>query len=353
MMEVFCGNQYFTIVSILVEYVNFFRQANVFKLHVASSNLLVLDGIAVSIEKLCSVIVSFLQIDDVSQEVLNYLSQNDIDNVNKYLNTKLKHSTFLRGNRFSADDLVAYGIVSPGLKSGKDLIQYPHVIRWYNHVQHLEGVAKHIDINIEELETPKIAIQGVQKQGKSTEKKKETAAVAKPEETSSSPTVPDFSRLNIIVGKITRVWPHPEAERLWCEEIDCGEAEPRKIASGLREVYKQEEMENRLVCVLANLKPRALRGFESHGMVLCASQGDKVEFIEPPASSKPGDRVIVDGYLGTPDSVLNPKKNPWDTISPLMKTNDETIPVACFNGLPLKVGEGLVTCKSAKNTEIH
>merc|ERR1719253_1609651 len=66
-------------------------------------------------------------------------------------------------------------------------------------------------------------------------KVKAKAAAAKPGERE----IEDVTRLNIIVGRIKKVWEHPEADKLWCEEIDCGEAEPRQIASGLRNYLKQ------------------------------------------------------------------------------------------------------------------
>ena len=56
---------------------------------------------------------------------------------------------------------------------------------------------------------------------------------------------PDICKLEFKVGQITKVWPHPNADKLYCEEISCGEAEPRQIASGLRPHYTEEEMLNR------------------------------------------------------------------------------------------------------------
>ena len=115
----------------------------------------------------------------------------------------------------------------------------------------------------------------------------------------------DVSKLDIRVGVITKAWMHEEADKLFCEEIDIGEEEgPRKIASGLRANYNVEDLEGQRVLVLANLKTRKLVGFPSHGMVLCAASedGSKVEFIEPPADAKIGERVMVDGFDGEPVS---------------------------------------------------
>lgn len=79
------------------------------------------------------------------------------------------------------------------------------------------------------------------------------------------------SRLDIRVGRIVEVAKHPDADSLYVEKIDLGEEQPRTIVSGLVNFIPIEEMQNRLVVVLCNLKPAKMRGIESQGMVLCAS----------------------------------------------------------------------------------
>lgn len=95
-------------------------------------------------------------------------------------------------------------------------------------------------------------------------------------EVNSNSTVPAAeeltpSRLDIRVGKIVEVSKHPEADALYVEKIDLGEEKPRTIVSGLVNFVPIEEMQNRMVVVLCNLKPAKMRGIESQGMVLCAS----------------------------------------------------------------------------------
>ena len=68
------------------------------------------------------------------------------------------------------------------------------------------------------------------------------------------------SRLNIKVGKIIEVSKHPEAEALYIEKIDLGEEKPRTIVSGLVNFVPIEEMRDRMVVVLCNLKPAKLKG---------------------------------------------------------------------------------------------
>lgn len=152
----------------------------------------------------------------------------------------------------------------------------------------------------------------------------------------------DVSKLDIRVGVITKAWLHEEADKLFCEEIDLGEEEgPRKIASGLRAHYNLEDLEGQRVLVLANLKTRKLVGFPSHGMVLCAAteDGSKVEFIEPPADAKIGERVMCDGFDGEPateNQVI--KKKMLNAIFPELKTDDDG--VATYSGVPLSTSAG-------------
>jgi len=133
------------------------------------------------------------------------------------------------------------------------------------------------------------------------------------------------SVLDIRVGRIVKVWEHPEAQKLFCEEIDVGESEPRCIASGLRAFYNLHEMENQLVLVLANLKPRNLVGFKSHGMVLCASNADhtEVKFVRPPAGSKVGERVTFDGMENDSPATPNElaKKKMFEGLAPFLTTD--------------------------------
>jgi len=78
------------------------------------------------------------------------------------------------------------------------------------------------------------------------------------------PNLPDICKLEFKVGVITKVWVHPEADKLYCEEIDVGEEEVRQIASGLRAHYSEEEMLGKRVLVVANLKVSRLYRFIVH-----------------------------------------------------------------------------------------
>jgi methionine--tRNA ligase beta chain len=165
--------------------------------------------------------------------------------------------------------------------------------------------------------------------------------------------VPDIAQMDIRVGKITKVWKHPDSEKLYCEEVDIGNGEIRKIASGLQAYVTLERMTDSLVVVLCNLKPKKLAGYESHGMVLCGETADKsvVELIEPPIGSQPGDLISFEGQDRNPPAVLNVKKNPWDNVSVELKINEQG--QCCWKDGPFKTPRGVCTVPTLKAGVIH
>eukprot|EP01039_Chlorochromonas_danica_P007114 gene7114-7866_t len=159
-------------------------------------------------------------------------------------------------------------------------------------------------------------------------------------------------------GLITSVSKHPTAEKLYCEEIDVGEGSPRPIASGLVPYYSLEEMTNRKVIVICNLKPRNLVGFKSHGMVLCASHHEgevnRVEFIDPPANSKPGDRILGEGLpVVEPLSASKADKTKaWDLLAVDLQVNDKG--EACWKQTRLVTAAGeTCTAPTLKNVPVR
>jgi methionine--tRNA ligase beta chain len=166
-------------------------------------------------------------------------------------------------------------------------------------------------------------------QKKAAADKRAKKAAEKPKKATAAPPVEaelTVAALDIRVGKIIKAWHHPESDKLFCEDVDVGEASPRKIASGLRAFYQTEDLEGRLVMVLCNLKARNLAGFPSHGMVMCASNDDhtKVEFAVPPEGSVIGERIMFDSIAGEPEADTKvAKKKIFEKIAPDLKT-DET-----------------------------
>ncbi|MBQ4649150.1 MAG: methionine--tRNA ligase [Firmicutes bacterium] len=88
----------------------------------------------------------------------------------------------------------------------------------------------------------------------------------------------DFDKLDLRVGQIIKAEKHPKADKLLVFQVKMG-TELRQIISGVAEHFKPEEMVGKKVIVVANLKPRALRGLESKGMILFADNGEKLEIV--------------------------------------------------------------------------
>lgn len=87
-------------------------------------------------------------------------------------------------------------------------------------------------------------------------------------------TIDDFLKVELRVGEIKVVERIPKADKLLRFEIDLGEERPRQILAGLAEYYEPETLIGRKVVVVANLKPRKMRGLESEGMICAASLED-------------------------------------------------------------------------------
>uniref|UniRef100_A0A9J8B876 Tyrosine--tRNA ligase n=1 Tax=Cyprinus carpio carpio TaxID=630221 RepID=A0A9J8B876_CYPCA len=162
------------------------------------------------------------------------------------------------------------------------------------------------------------------------------------------------SRLDIRVGMVISVEKHPDADSLYLEKIDVGEEQPRTVVSGLVAYLSQEQLQDRLVVLLCNLKPQKMRGIESQAMLLCASieeEPRKVEPLDPPEGSAPGDRVYVEGYeSGKPDDELKPKKKVFEKLQVDLKISDEFVAQWKEQNLMTKLGQ--ITCKTLKGGNI-
>lgn len=85
----------------------------------------------------------------------------------------------------------------------------------------------------------------------------------------------DFARVDLRVARIVKAEDHPSADRLFKLQVDDGSGVPRQICAGIRSAYKAEDLVGRLIVIVANLAPRMLRGEESRGMLLAASDAPK------------------------------------------------------------------------------
>ncbi|MEM2935212.1 MAG: class I tRNA ligase family protein, partial [Candidatus Thermoplasmatota archaeon] len=102
-----------------------------------------------------------------------------------------------------------------------------------------------------------------------------------------------FSKLDLRVAKINSIEEHPNADKLYIIELDVGEIGKRKIVAGIKSWYKKEELMNKKIVYLANLKEAKIRGVASKGMLLAADEGGKPFILL--AKGKEGSDVFIDG----------------------------------------------------------
>jgi len=213
--------------------------------------------------------------------------------------------------------------------------------------------------------TPAPAAAAQQKPAQGEKKEKKEKAPKQPKQAKpAEPEQPEFTKLDIRVGQIVSAsrHPRPEVTSLYVEQIDVGEAEPRTIVSGLVKYIPLEEFSKMRVCVICNLKPSALQGVTSHGMVLAASTGDgesrHVEVVAPPSDARVGDRVLpLDLYAELASFAALPQVDPkkknscWAPIQAKLKTDGEGY--ATYDGKRLGVeGKGAAKAATLKDAVI-
>jgi len=105
-------------------------------------------------------------------------------------------------------------------------------------------------------------------------------------------TFDDFAKIKLRVGRVIEAANHPNADKLLVLKVDLG-SEQRQIVAGLRGYYTAEQMLGRNIILVANLAPRMMRGQESQGMLLAASNADRTRVIAltPESDIEPGSVV--------------------------------------------------------------
>ena len=318
------------------------------------------------------------------------------------LNQQLSHLSVIAGNQFSLADMAMYAslyipfvrffglhlivLLGETLKNGQlsgqaklseeERLEYYHVTRYFDLIQHRviqprkstqPLVTRLLSIN---PDSPvKMAVAAEQAEAKDSKKKDKKSAQQSEDKGSKKekskdgkkepekPSGPVPSQLDIRVGKVISVKRHPDADALYVEQVDLGEENPRTVVSGLVKHMPPEGLDQKLVLLLCNLKPAKMRGVESQAMVLTAEalDGSKVELLAPPSQSKPGDVAYFEGFKGTPEAVLTPKKKIWETLQAQLKTNDALVPVytdTSGKSYVLKTDSGEVKAQSVAGGKI-
>jgi tRNA-binding protein len=89
----------------------------------------------------------------------------------------------------------------------------------------------------------------------------------------------DFKKLEMKVGEIVEVERVPKTDKLYKLQVDIGNEENIQIVTSLVPFYTEEELQNKRIVVLVNLKPTKFAGEKSEGMLLCAEKDDDSECV--------------------------------------------------------------------------
>ena len=103
-------------------------------------------------------------------------------------------------------------------------------------------------------------------------------------------TIDDFRKVELKIATIKAAEPHPNADRLMVLKVDLG-GEERQICAGIRNHYTPEDLLGKQIVVVANLETAMLRGMESQGMLLAASDDGRITILTPEKSVRAGSKV--------------------------------------------------------------
>ncbi|MCM8813586.1 MAG: methionine--tRNA ligase subunit beta [Candidatus Omnitrophica bacterium] len=93
-------------------------------------------------------------------------------------------------------------------------------------------------------------------------------------------SIDDFKKIELRVAQIIEVNEHPNADKLYVLKVAVGE-EQKQIVAGIRAHYTKEQLQGKKIIVVNNLEPALLRGQESQGMLLAASDGEHLAILMP------------------------------------------------------------------------
>ena len=103
-------------------------------------------------------------------------------------------------------------------------------------------------------------------------------------------TIEDFIKVDLRVGKIIDAEEVEDSRKMLKLIVDIGE-EKRTIYAGVKKSYSPEDLLNKLVIVIINLKPREMKFGTSDGMMLATQNNDEIIILQPEKDVMPGSKV--------------------------------------------------------------
>ena len=103
-------------------------------------------------------------------------------------------------------------------------------------------------------------------------------------------SVGDFQRMELVIGEITEVNDHPNADKLYVLKVTLGNEE-RELVAGIKPYYSKEELMGKQIVVIKNLQPAVIRGVKSEGMLLAAQDSQGVSILIPDRRVENGAKI--------------------------------------------------------------
>jgi len=154
----------------------------------------------------------------------------------------------------------------------------------------------------------------------------------------------ELSPLNLKVAEIIEVKDHPNADKLYVLQINLG-TEKRQLVAGIKEFYSKNELKNKKIIVVTNLKHAKLRGIESQGMLLAAEDNKGNVGLLTVKQSEPGDDVRF-GNLENSNKELS-----FDSFQKLKIESRQG--KVFFNDLKLKTDKEAISVEKVKDGKVR
>lgn len=100
----------------------------------------------------------------------------------------------------------------------------------------------------------------------------------------------EFAKLDLRIGKIVEVNPHPNADKLYLVKADIGEKTIQLVA-GIKLFYSPDELLGKQIVVVTNLEQKTIRGVVSEGMLLAAQDPNGTRILIPDKEVTLGSKI--------------------------------------------------------------
>lgn len=181
-----------------------------------------------------------------------------------------------------------------GLPSTSSAITWDSAREWGSlptgiKVQRAEMLFPRLDLEVEIAAIDEFTA-GARKQAEENQKKKEELLQVPTKPESEEISIDDFMKVELRVAQVISAEPIPKADKLLKLQLDLG-FEQRQVVSGIAKFYTPDELKGKKLICVTNLKPVKLRGEMSYGMILAASEGDRLTVATVPDEMPNGAKV--------------------------------------------------------------